>query len=59
MLEWAIIFFILAVIAAVLGFRGLAGTFTSIAKFLTLIFVILFVCSLLYSIITGHTTLPF
>lgn len=56
MLGWMITFFILAVAAAVLGFGGLAGTFASIAKFLAILFVIMFVASLIYSAITGRET---
>lgn len=58
MLHWMITFFILAVIAAVLGFGGLAGTFASIAKFLAILFVILFVASLLHNLITGRKATP-
>jgi len=54
MLNWMITFFILAAIAAVLGFGGLAGTFAEIAQFLAVLFVILFVISLIYSLITGR-----
>ena len=59
-MNWIITFFLLAVVAAVLGFGGLAGTFAEIAKFLALVFVILFVASLIYSIITGRrpTNMP-
>lgn len=58
MLNWMITFFILALIAAVLGFGGLAGTFIGIAKFLALIFVILFVLSLIYSLVAGKRVNP-
>lgn len=47
MLSWAIGFFILAVIAAVLGFGGIAGSAAMIAKVLFVVFLILFVVSLL------------
>jgi len=47
MLRWAITFFIIAIIAAVFGFGGVAGAATDIAKFLALIFVVLFVISLI------------
>ncbi len=47
MLRWAIIFLIVAIIAAVLGFGALAGTAAWIAKVLFVIFVILFIVSLL------------
>lgn len=47
MLSWAITFFVIALIAAVLGFGGIAGTAAAIAKFLAVVFVILFIVSLL------------
>lgn len=58
MLNWMITFFILAVLAAIFGFGGLAGTFAEIAKFIAVVFVVLFVASLLYSLVTGRRTSP-
>jgi uncharacterized membrane protein YtjA (UPF0391 family) len=46
MLRWAILFAILALVAGVLGFGGLAGDFASIAKILLFVFLVLFVVSL-------------
>jgi uncharacterized membrane protein YtjA (UPF0391 family) len=46
MLSWAILFFILALVAAVFGFGGFAGTFAGIAKVLLALFVIAFIVSL-------------
>src|SRR6185312_3395462 len=57
-LNWVITFFLLAVIAAVFGFGGLAGTFAEIAKFLAVIFVILFIATLIYSTVTGRRSTP-
>lgn len=54
MLGYAISFFLLAIVAAVFGFGGLAGTFASIAQFLTMLFVLLFVASLIYGMVTGR-----
>jgi uncharacterized membrane protein YtjA (UPF0391 family) len=54
MLNYVITFFILAVLAALFGFGGLAVDFAGIAKFLAGIFVLLFVASLIYSIVTGR-----
>jgi uncharacterized membrane protein YtjA (UPF0391 family) len=48
MLRWAVIFLIVALIAGVLGFGGIAGAATSIAKALAVIFLILFVASLIF-----------
>lgn len=58
MLSYAITFFLLAIVAAVFGFGGLAGTFASIAQFLTLLFVVLFVASLIYGAVTGREVNP-
>lgn len=58
MLNWIVTFFILAVLAAIFGFGGLAADFAGIAKFLALVFVVLFVASLLYSAITGKRANP-
>jgi uncharacterized membrane protein YtjA (UPF0391 family) len=54
MLNYIVTFFILAVLAAFFGFGGLAVQFANVAKFLAVIFAILFVASLIYSIITGR-----
>lgn len=58
MLNYVITFFILAVIASILGFGGLAADFAGIARFLAGLFVILFVASLIYSVITGRSSHP-
>lgn len=58
MLNYIITFFILAVIAALFGFGGLAADFAGIARFLAGIFVLLFVASLIYSLITGRRANP-
>ena len=58
MLNYIITFFVLAVVAAIFGFGGLAANFAGIAKFLALIFVVLFVATLLYDILTGKTIEP-
>lgn len=54
MLNYVITFFVLAIIAAFFGFGGLAADFAGIAKFLALIFVILFICSLVAHIGSGR-----
>ncbi len=46
MLRWAILFAILALVAGVLGFGGLAGDFALIAKILLFLFLALFVVAL-------------
>jgi uncharacterized membrane protein YtjA (UPF0391 family) len=48
MLYWAVIFFIVAIVAAVLGFGRISEAATGIAKILFVIFLILFVVSLIF-----------
>ena len=48
MLGWAITFLIVALIAAVFGFGGIAAASAGIAKILFFIFLVLFVVSLLF-----------
>jgi uncharacterized membrane protein YtjA (UPF0391 family) len=48
MLNWSVTFFIIAIIAAVLGFSGIAASAAGIAKLLFGIFLILFVVSLIF-----------
>ncbi len=47
MLNWAVTFLVIAIVAALFGFGGIAGTATGIAKALFFIFVILFLISLI------------
>jgi uncharacterized membrane protein YtjA (UPF0391 family) len=47
MLSWAVTFLIVALIAAALGFTGIAGTAVGFAKILFVVFMILFLFSLL------------
>ena len=51
MLYWAAVFFIIALIAAVLGFGGIAAGAAVIAKILFFIFLIAFVVSLLLGVL--------
>lgn len=46
MLSWAVTFFIVALVAAVLGFTGVAVAAAGIAKILFFVFLILFLFSL-------------
>lgn len=47
MLSWALLFLVIALVAALLGFGGIAGTAAGIAKILFFVFLILFAASLL------------
>jgi len=59
MLRWAIIFLVIALVAALFGFGGIAGTAASFAVILFWVFlaitVVLFLVSLLGG---GRTTIP-
>jgi uncharacterized membrane protein YtjA (UPF0391 family) len=46
MLRWALIFFVVALVAAVFGFLGIAVAAAGIAKILFFIFLVLFLVSL-------------
>ncbi|MBL8048461.1 MAG: DUF1328 domain-containing protein [Chthonomonas sp.] len=48
MLHYAVVFLVIALIAGVLGFGTLAGASAGIAKILFLIFLVMFVLSLLF-----------
>jgi uncharacterized membrane protein YtjA (UPF0391 family) len=48
MLGWALVFLVLALVAAAFGFRGVAGTATGFAKTMFFLFLVLFVLSVLF-----------
>lgn len=48
MLRWSVIFFIIAIIAAIFGFGGIAEGAADIAKILFFIFLALFVIAILF-----------
>src|SRR5579864_8850153 len=50
MLYYALLFLIIAIVAAILGFGGLADTSAAIAKMLFLVFIVVFVLSLVLHI---------
>ena len=54
MLRLAIIFGIIALVAAILGFGGIAGAFASIAVTLFYVFLAIFVILLIVGIVTGR-----
>jgi len=58
MLYWAAVFFIVAIIAAVFGFGGIAVGAASVAKILFFVFLVLFVVSLLAGVIRRPRNLP-
>lgn len=56
MLRWALFFFVFALVAALFGFGGLAGTAAGIAQILFYIGLVLFLVTLLYGLISGKRT---
>ena len=55
MLKWALIFFIVAIVAGLLGFTGIAAGASTIAKWLFFIAVAVFVIFLIMGLIAGET----
>ncbi len=47
MLTWALIFLVIALVAAGFGFRGVAATSATVAKVLFFIFIVLFLIALI------------
>jgi uncharacterized membrane protein YtjA (UPF0391 family) len=54
MLRWAFAFLVLALIAALFGFTGLAGESVFIARILFFVFLVIFLVGLVYSLVTGR-----
>lgn len=56
MLSWALTFLVLAIIAAVFGFGGIAAGATQIAQILFFLFLVMFVVSLITGGLRGRTS---
>ena len=54
MLRWALIFFVVALLAALFGFGGIAGAATGIAKILFVAFLIVAAISLIVGLASGR-----
>jgi uncharacterized membrane protein YtjA (UPF0391 family) len=54
MLGWALMFLVVALIAGVLGFTTIAGASIAVAKLLFLVFLVLFVVSLIMHLVRGR-----
>lgn len=57
LLGWALIFFLLAVVAGYFGFFGLAGLAASMAKVLFLIFLVLLIVSFIVRAFSGRSVM--
>ena len=55
MLNWALTFLVIALIAAVFGFGGLAATAAGFAQVLFVIFLVLFLVSVLVGLLRGRS----
>jgi uncharacterized membrane protein YtjA (UPF0391 family) len=55
MLKWALIFFIVSVIAGALGFTGISEAAGGIARILFFIFIVIFVIFLILGLVAGET----
>ena len=58
MLSWAITFLVIALVAALLGFGGIAGTAIEAAKIVFFVAIVLFVVSALVGVFRGRRTVP-
>jgi uncharacterized membrane protein YtjA (UPF0391 family) len=54
MISWAITFLVIALIAAVLGFGGIAGTAVEIAKIIFFVAIVLFLISAVVGLVRGR-----
>ena len=57
MLGWALVFFLVAIVAALFGFGSIAAGAASIAKILFFVFVVLFLLALIASVVRGAPAL--
>jgi uncharacterized membrane protein YtjA (UPF0391 family) len=57
MLRWALAFFVLALVAALFGFGGLAATSAGIAKTLFYVFLVVFLVSLIFGLTASRRPL--
>jgi uncharacterized membrane protein YtjA (UPF0391 family) len=58
MLRWSLAFFLIAIIAALFGFGGIASGATEIARLLFFLFLVFFVISLVSGLTTGRRLPP-
>lgn len=54
MLRWAIAFLVIALVASVFGFGGIAGTAISIAQLIFYVAIILFVIAIIGGVFAGR-----
>jgi uncharacterized membrane protein YtjA (UPF0391 family) len=54
MLRWSLAFFIIAIVAALFGFTGIAAGASDVARLLFFFFFVVFAVSLLWSAMSGR-----
>ncbi len=54
MLKWALIFFIVAIVAAAFGFGGIAAVAVDLARILFVVFLVLFCAAIIMHLIRGR-----
>ncbi len=54
MLSWILLFLVLALVAAALGFTSIAGAAMGIAQILFFVFLVLLVVSIIMHLVTGR-----
>lgn len=50
---WALVFFIISIVAGIFGFTNIAGAANQVAKFLCFIFITLFLIAIAWRLIAG------
>lgn len=58
MLYWALVFFVVSIVAAVFGFGGIADTSAGIAQIMFYVFLVFFVISLIAGLANGERRTP-
>jgi len=58
MLYWAAVFFVIALVAALLGFTGIAGAAFFVAEILFYIFLVLFIVALVMGLMSRRGPAP-
>ena len=58
MLYWALVFFLVAIVAGLFGFGGIASASAGIAQILFFVFLVLLVISLVWHLMRGVHLLP-
>jgi uncharacterized membrane protein YtjA (UPF0391 family) len=58
MLSWVVTFLVIALIAGLLGFGGIAGVSLEIAKIIFFVALVLFLIAVVFGAIGGRRTIP-